>query len=205
MKMIRYAAVATALTLSTAAPAAITVDITESGSDILVSVNGSMNLTGLTYYDQDKFNESGIRADSAIVSTVANPLGNFDIYTGFTSGRRWWGDGLQFYPFSNVSGSQFAFGIAPSAGAFLYLDAGYASGSAIASSASLLGQSFASAGLEPGQYVYKAPNDTLTVNIGRVASTVPEPTTWAMMIAGFGLAAGTLRRQRKTTLAIACS
>jgi hypothetical protein len=52
------------------------------------------------------------------------------------------------------------------------------------------GQPFSAAGLA-------------TVSITRVESPVPEPATWAMMIGGFGLIGGALRRRRAATPALA--
>lgn len=43
--------------------------------------------------------------------------------------------------------------------------------------------------------------DNLTVTGTKMASAVPEPATWAMMILGFGLAGAALRRRRETALA----
>jgi hypothetical protein len=43
----------------------------------------------------------------------------------------------------------------------------------------------------------------LTVGVPGATPAVPEPATWAMMIAGFGLAGASMRRRRATTLAFA--
>lgn len=47
----------------------------------------------------------------------------------------------------------------------------------------------------------------LTIGVARLASDpepgIPEPSTWAMMIAGFGLAGTALRRSRRTTVSFA--
>ncbi|QKS02076.1 PEP-CTERM sorting domain-containing protein [Sphingomonas sp. CL5.1] len=43
----------------------------------------------------------------------------------------------------------------------------------------------------------------LTVGIAGIAGSVPEPATWAMMIAGFGLVGATMRRRAKRPLAAA--
>jgi PEP-CTERM motif len=37
------------------------------------------------------------------------------------------------------------------------------------------------------------------VNVGGAPGAVPEPSTWAMIIAGFGIVGGALRRRRRTT------
>ena len=44
--------------------------------------------------------------------------------------------------------------------------------------------------------------DQVTFTPAAVNAAVPEPTTWAMMIAGFGLVGGAMRR-RKTSVAFA--
>lgn len=47
-----------------------------------------------------------------------------------------------------------------------------------------------------------APNDFRAVfDVGAGAGAVPEPATWALMIGGFGLVAGAMRRRRRTSLA----
>jgi hypothetical protein len=43
----------------------------------------------------------------------------------------------------------------------------------------------------------------LTIGVPGATPAVPEPATWAMMIAGFGLAGASMRRRRATTLAFA--
>jgi hypothetical protein len=48
-------------------------------------------------------------------------------------------------------------------------------------------------GFTPGQYFLTAPNDRITINIGQI--NVPEPATWAMIIAGFGAVGTALRRR----------
>lgn len=49
----------------------------------------------------------------------------------------------------------------------------------------------------PGQLLFSVRNGTVLV------PSVPEPTTWAMMIAGFGLVGGVMRRRGKVDLATA--
>ncbi len=49
----------------------------------------------------------------------------------------------------------------------------------------------------------KGPADgaTITAKFELVSAAVPEPATWAMMIAGFGMAGAAIRRRRATTVA----
>ncbi len=42
--------------------------------------------------------------------------------------------------------------------------------------------------------------DNVRVNLDGMGSAVPEPATWAMMIAGFGLAGSALRRRREASV-----
>ena len=49
----------------------------------------------------------------------------------------------------------------------------------------------------PGQFLFTVRNGTVVV------PSVPEPATWAMMITGFGLVGGVMRRRPKTDLATA--
>ena len=44
---------------------------------------------------------------------------------------------------------------------------------------------------------------TITVTIGRNNAAVPEPSTWAMMLMGFGAAGAAMRRSRRRTTALA--
>ena len=67
----------------------------------------------------------------------------------------------------------------------------------------LFGDGFYGFSLNPGGSSYAiqlgevgAPEGTLTITPAIAA--VPEPTTWAMMIGGFGLAGATLRRRKPT-------
>jgi hypothetical protein len=43
--------------------------------------------------------------------------------------------------------------------------------------------------------------NTYQINITTVAGAVPEPASWGLMVAGFGLAGGAVRRQRRMTVA----
>ena len=68
------------------------------------------------------------------------------------------------------------------------------------------GGSFASLGLTPGIYTWNwgsgANADSLTINIGTAIppGAVPEPSTWAMLILGFGAVGGALRRRKRPAL-----
>ena len=72
----------------------------------------------------------------------------------------------------------------------------------------IAGGAFASLGMRPGEYVWSwgsgAHADAFTVDVGGIfASPVPEPSTWAMMLVGFGglgYAARVIKRREITRL-----
>jgi hypothetical protein len=85
---------------------------------------------------------------------------------------------------------------------YVLLAQDFVSEGAISRSTIFRNQTLSSLGLYTGQYVYTVPNDNITLNIARapvVDGAVPEPATWAMMILGFGLVGGALRRRTETS------
>jgi hypothetical protein len=95
------------------------------------------------------------------------------------------------------SGSGDAVGVSNSGA--LVVPHGYLSDSALSDTATYDNQTFSSLGVTPGTYEWtwgSGTNQNFTLVIGEV----PEPSTWAMMLAGFaGLGAMVLRRKRKVT------
>jgi hypothetical protein len=84
----------------------------------------------------------------------------------------------------------------------LYVPVGYVSGDALSNSSVYLNSTFASLGMTPGIYVYTWGSgehaDTFTIDI----ASAPEPSTWAMMLAGFaGIGFLSHRASRKTAAA----
>ena len=56
----------------------------------------------------------------------------------------------------------------------------------------------------PGCFVFTAQGDNITsfssiLLADQVTSSVPEPATWGMMIAGFGMMGATMRTRRRST------
>ena len=73
---------------------------------------------------------------------------------------------------------------------------GYTSGTPISADMMLPGQTIAGMTLIPGTYTFTIPSDTITLNIA--GSSVPEPSTLAMMLNGFAaLGFAAYRRSRK--------
>jgi PEP-CTERM motif len=124
------------------------------------------------------------------LSSVSVPFGTSSGFysSGFTAagpGFLIWGDG----------------GGAPVVGVPL----GYTSGTPISSSLVYTGETIAGLTLIPGTYTFTIPNDTITLEIAG-ASTTPEPSTWAMMLAGFaGLGFVGYRRAKKGRATLAAA
>jgi hypothetical protein len=180
--------------LTTAANATVTVNVTQSGSDVVATASGTLDLAGLLSVGSGS-NVPGIDPQLAYIGLGTS--GSVDMYEGL-SGPSQFGSG-GFTGASTSAGDSFA----PFSGNSLqvWVPNGYVSGSLISSTVTFLGTSFASLGLTPGQYNYSSQNDSVIINVGQAASAVPEPSTWAMMLIGFGVTGLALRRRRRAQLA----
>lgn len=165
---------------------------TEVGPDVVVTLTGQINTTGLS---PDVPFASGPRMGIAPkFASLFFSEGTDMIYfiAPFVSPPRNYGTGLPFLveP-SNWSGS--LFGLSSAGGSvrdLLYVPADYVSNTSLAGTGSFVGQSFSTLGLKRGSHVWTLTNqDTVTLQVGGI----PEPSTWMMMILGFGLIAQQLR------------
>ena len=185
--------------LHAAAEAAITVDIEEVGSDVVVSYSGSIDTTGIGF---NLVSPSSLRRIAAFGGNAmfAGPDGargasltDFG-QTPWTVAPTPFGSGGVFEAdsFSIADGDSFGF-----QGNGFFTRFGYTSGSPISGSITFNGQTLASMGIDVGAGIMNATfssGDTLTVN------AVPEPTSIAFMATG-SLAAGVVavaRRRRRT-------
>jgi PEP-CTERM motif len=165
--------------LSTSARAELVIDITQQGSDVVVTGLGTVNTTDLAQIGG--FTQTDIvNGSSGIVQIGSGSVVLFFPITGPTS----FGSG-GVATASSSSGSLFS--ITGFDGGEIGLPIGYASGSFISGTDTFDSTTIAALGLTPGTYTYTVgePNlDSIVLNIGNV-SAVPEPSTWAMMILGF--------------------
>ncbi len=190
-----------AVSASTSTQAAVIIQFLQDGANVTVTASGTFDQTGLTFVAGGaKGSTSNLTASTGIFSI--GPSGSINTYSGLT-GPAAFGTG-SFTNTATTSGS--AFQISGSQGR-VSLPSPFTSGGPISSAAVFANRTLANLGLTTGQYVYTAPFDTITVNVGPFATVpgaVPEPAAWAMMIGGFGMVGGALRsarRNRKPALA----
>lgn len=188
------AASAAAVLLPSSANAAVTINIVESGPDVIATATGNISPAAFG------------TPNCCDISAYAAPNG---AQIGFNSSSSPYHGSLNLLPISGPSsfGPGSFTGATSSSGAdallvagnsnLLYVNGTYVLGSPLALTDTFAGQSLASMGFTPGTYVYSlfdasgVPVDTVTVNIG-----VPEPATWAMMLLGFGAIGFAVRRRK---------
>ena len=192
------ASLAIAAFLPTAANAAVTVNLFESGSDVNATLSGSLNV-GTPYSTVDVSGSSGLFPALAGLAFATGPVTQASLYPGLT-GPASFGDGLVTFA-TTSSGDVFSFSI-KSDGNF-FLPSNYVSGTPLSATATYAGQTFASLGITPGIYTYSTDRDSIILDIGDAPASVPEPATWAMMLVGFAGVGGAMRRKRTAVLASA--
>jgi hypothetical protein len=179
-------------TLGGRADAAVVIDIFQSGANVEVTGSGTINLTDLTPVFSSPGTAAVIPSAAAVIVGLNS---NVDVYTGI-SGPASFGSGGETIA---SSGSGDIFGIDEGT---LGVPEGY-TGTALSGSSTYDGQTLTMLGLKPGTYVYTwgsgADADSLTVNI----SSVPEPSTWAMMLIGFAGLGFAAYRARNRMAAVA--
>jgi hypothetical protein len=159
------------------AQAGYIVDLTQQGSDVVATGSGTIDLTGLSF----QFSFTPVTFLSPIIGfVVTGPLSEVDYYAGIT-GPTSFGSGGASLPTSSASGDPVGV-----EGAFraLFVPAGYVSGNPLSDTATYDGQTFATLGVTPGRYEWTwgtGANQNFTLDVG----TVPEPSTWAMVLLGF--------------------
>ena len=192
-----------AAALAASAPAArgdLVVTLTETGGGVLGTAVGSVDLTGLNVADgstrprslfprlgQFVFGPAALTTtdqhDQYFVPPSAGRSGpdsfGGDTFTAATSGT---GDFVGFFPnFGNFN---------------VLVPEGYASGGAIAGTATFAGEDFASLDVTPGTYVWEFGANTITLTAGAPAP-VPEPSAAALMALACGAWGARRRRARR--------
>lgn len=163
------------------AQAAYVTTFEEVGSNVVEVGGGTLDLTDLTLAGGIFTKLFVAPSEPSFISGTKGDQG--DIYEGALLGPANWGPGLTTFA-SSSSGD--LVGLVPS-GAEIIVPDDYAFGDPLSETSTYLGASFASLGLKPGSYVYSWGTgdhaDTFTLNV--ITGSVPEPSTWAMMMLGF--------------------
>ena len=160
--------------ITTSAEAAHVINYQEVGADVIATGSGSLDVTDLKFVESDAAGTcSEIDPSQGFACTV-------DTYQGFAGPTSFGPGGIHVA----TSGSGDFTGIVPLAGN-LHPPGGYTSGHSLFGGMTLANTNFQDLGLTPGTYVWSwgtGPDaDTFTVQVG-----APEPSTWALLLAGFG-------------------
>jgi hypothetical protein len=171
---------------------AYTVTLQQTGSNVVATGSGAINLTGLTKASTLFGGPSGIEADIGFILTGLPSGGTFDGYFGFT-GPMSFGSGGFLAP--NTGSGDFV-GINALIG-FLFVPEGYVSGAALSDSMTFNNATFASLGVTPGTYVWTwgtgLMNQNFTLQIG--AAGVPDDSSTVSLLSFALLGVVALRRK----------
>jgi hypothetical protein len=160
-----------------------TIHVTQVGPNVVVTGSGEIDLSGLTFDDSGDLPTNGIiwpDAAEIIVGPASFSPAGVDVYTGAT-GPATMGSGGEMVG-DSATGVQFGVGGNPfDTGVLIFVPEGYTSGTPLSGTATFDGTTLAKLGITPGTYTFTwGDPSSLTVEV-----SVPEPTTWAMMLMGF--------------------
>ena len=168
-----------------AANAAVVINVVESGSDVIFSYTGQLDLTGLGVSGSYGNGGGGYLVPSS--GQFSPGVGNYDIYslsplTSFGSGS--------YTPSTSDTGVS-KFGLIDLMGTYLAVPQGYTSNSSLSGGSTYSSSTFSSLGLTTGTYTTSLPSDTITMNIG--VAPVPAP----LPLLGLGAAAAFSRKLKQ--------
>lgn len=142
--------------------------LTQVGPDVVVNGGGTLNLSALTLYDTTAGTSSSILPASGYIGVAGSV---FTYVGGGFSGPTAFGDNVFTYA-SSASGD--AVGIEAN-GFFLFVPAGYVSGTPLSNTMTFNNATFASLGFTPGTYIYTwgtgATADSLTITVDETVNT----------------------------------
>ena len=196
-KLASAAILALAALCAPSAQAAYVITFQQVGSDVVETGGGSLDLTDLDVGAFGIPRDASVdplqgRVFSGVFNGANTSVGGFEpeLIVGF---------GTKFTTnASSTSGGPIGFASGVADLTYLIFPAGYVSGAPLSDSSTYLDATISSLGLTPGDHVWNWGSgehaDTFTIDV--VASPVPEPSTWAMMLFGFaGLGYAAVRRK----------
>ena len=174
--------IAAALFCGPASYAETVITLDQVGTNVVATASGTVNLTGLTFFNNAGSNIASMTPSSAAL-TVGSTLGS-SIYTGFSSSPTAFGIGS-----ATASSSRTGNYLGP-LGNFLRLPGGYMSDAPLSGTATWNNTTIAALGATPGTYTWTWGSgvnaDSLTLDVA------PEPkTTWLLLGISFAMILGT--------------
>jgi hypothetical protein len=173
-----------------------TVTLAIVGPDVVATGSGTIDLTGLSSFGSD-YNNTELYPANGIIG-IGPTVNAADFYIG-PSGPSSFGTGFGGFPIS-TSGDHVSL---EDFGLDLFVPSGYVSGASLSGSATYAG-TIASLNLTPGTYTWTWDSGANSFVLQIPRATVPEPSTWAMMLLGFaGLGFAGYRKAARMSSAVA--
>lgn len=203
------------LFVSLPARAGILIEIAESGSDLLITTSGSLNTIGLTgHTDTVNLKSWGFGSGAAdhpewfAFGSSAQDYysGDADGLVGYSSNVSWTGTTGSISGLSILLDSGLAnFGFRTGSRNDIWIPDGYVSGTIVSQVLRRQNASFASLGLNVGDFAevswtgsVEGSGDTMRMQVGAISTNVPEPTSLSVFgLGGLGLVVGSVRRRRQ--------
>jgi hypothetical protein len=164
---------------ATSASAPMTVTIYESGSNVVMSASGTVDLSGLTLVNSNfgPIGQGGLGSSATFISGPNMSYG--DTYSGFTSTPSNFGSGGAGGANSSSSGQVFGIIIDQNPPYLLILPTGYTSGGNISSTQTFNNTSLSTLGLTNGTYTYTWSGGSIDVVVGGTPGPTgtPAPTS----------------------------
>lgn len=187
---------------ATAAQAALTINVNETGGDVVFSGSGTLDVTGATPSGSGSVLPFETYFDPSAPLFYSNPTAgaiSLDGYTLTSFVFSIGSGGLQGFNEPAAVATGQAFGLASTN---IYVPTGFTSG-AFNFTTSIFGTDLATLGITPGTYNWAFPGDSVSMTV--TAAVVPEPSTYIAGLGFVALAALMWQRRRKNASASAAT
>lgn len=185
---------------ATAADAAITITVQQSGDDVVMRASGSFDTSTAKTVRFASNYATWTRPFVGVLTFNGTASTRNTVYELTSDDRHFGSARSSDFVAQETSGTSLY--VALSWGEFI-LPTAYVSGSAIESQAVYRARTLAGMGYVAGTYTAKVGSNDVSIVVGEPAvAAVPEASTWALMLVGFG-AAGVAMRRRRATIAFA--